>query len=184
MAIWYILWPFGTFCGSFGTFRGPFGTFCGHLVGTFCGHLVHIFPRFGMLYRQKSGNPASGPRGPPRFKSGEKKRLLLRGEKRRQLFFSFLFLRPLHNFPGNVTRTTPATAFSRMSNAVVTTPGETILLTKKVRARKKRRKKGKKKVRKNGEFGEEWDRDYVSTPPPRLSLPSPTTPTPSLPCTT
>jgi hypothetical protein len=91
MAIWYILWPFGTFCGSFGTFRGPFGTFCGHLVGTFCGHLVHIFPRFGMLYRQKSGNPASGPRGPPRFKSGEKKRLLLRGEKRRQLFFFFFF---------------------------------------------------------------------------------------------
>jgi hypothetical protein len=59
------------------------GKFCSHLVhfsaisyilcpfGIFCGHLVHfvviwyilrsfwyIFPRFGMLYQEKSGNPA------------------------------------------------------------------------------------------------------------------------------
>jgi hypothetical protein len=34
MAIWYILWSFGTFCG----------------------HLVY-FSHFGMLYREKSGNP-------------------------------------------------------------------------------------------------------------------------------
>jgi hypothetical protein len=34
-AIWYILWPFGTFCG-----------------------LLVYFSRFGMLCREKSGNPA------------------------------------------------------------------------------------------------------------------------------
>jgi hypothetical protein len=34
-AIWYILWPFGIFYG----------------------HLVY-FSRFGMLYKEKSGNPA------------------------------------------------------------------------------------------------------------------------------
>jgi hypothetical protein len=37
MAKWYILWILWPF-------------------GTFCGHLVH-FPRFGILYREKSGNP-------------------------------------------------------------------------------------------------------------------------------
>jgi hypothetical protein len=37
-AKWYILWPFGAVCG----------------------HLVYIFPRFGMLYREKSGNPGLG----------------------------------------------------------------------------------------------------------------------------
>jgi hypothetical protein len=40
--------------------------FCLHILrpnGTFCGHLVHfvviwyIFPSFGTLYREKSGNP-------------------------------------------------------------------------------------------------------------------------------
>jgi hypothetical protein len=35
MAIWYVSWPFGMFHG----------------------HLVN-FPRFGMLYEEKSGNPA------------------------------------------------------------------------------------------------------------------------------
>jgi hypothetical protein len=41
MAIWYILWSFGTFCG--------------HLV-----HFVvtwYIFSHFGILYQEKSGNP-------------------------------------------------------------------------------------------------------------------------------
>jgi hypothetical protein len=45
------------------------GIFCDHMVyfttignilwpfGIFCGHLVHI-PRFGILYQEKSGNPA------------------------------------------------------------------------------------------------------------------------------
>jgi hypothetical protein len=38
--------------------------FCGHLVPIFCGHLVYfvviwyIFPRFVMMYQEKSGNPA------------------------------------------------------------------------------------------------------------------------------
>jgi hypothetical protein len=34
-AIWYILWPFGTFCDILDIF----------------------FPRFGMLYQEKSGSP-------------------------------------------------------------------------------------------------------------------------------
>jgi hypothetical protein len=34
MAIWYILWPFGIFCG-----------------------IWYIFPRFGMFRQEKSGNP-------------------------------------------------------------------------------------------------------------------------------
>jgi hypothetical protein len=33
---WYILWPFGKFCG----------------------HLVQTLPHFGILYREISGNPA------------------------------------------------------------------------------------------------------------------------------
>jgi hypothetical protein len=33
-AIWYILWPFGKFCGH-----------------------LYIFPRFGILHREKYGNP-------------------------------------------------------------------------------------------------------------------------------
>jgi hypothetical protein len=81
MAIWYFyghlvfLWPFGIFMAIW-YFYGhleyftvilyilwPFGIFCGHLV-----HFVviwyilrsfwYIFPRFGMLYQEKSGNPA------------------------------------------------------------------------------------------------------------------------------
>jgi hypothetical protein len=43
-----------------------FGVFYGHLIhvcilwtfGTHCGNLVH-FSRFGMLYREQSGNPVS-----------------------------------------------------------------------------------------------------------------------------
>jgi hypothetical protein len=38
-AKWFILWPFGTFCGHLGIF----------------------FPLFGMLYREKSGSPARLP---------------------------------------------------------------------------------------------------------------------------
>jgi hypothetical protein len=43
MEIWYVFWP----------------------IGNFYGHLVHfvviwdIFSRFGMLHKEKSGNPAS-----------------------------------------------------------------------------------------------------------------------------
>jgi hypothetical protein len=40
-AIWYILWPFGAFCGHLGIFCGHLGIFCGHL-GIFCGHLVYF----------------------------------------------------------------------------------------------------------------------------------------------
>jgi hypothetical protein len=36
-AIWYILLPFGIFCGHLGIFCGHFGVFCGHF-GIFCGH--------------------------------------------------------------------------------------------------------------------------------------------------
>jgi hypothetical protein len=34
-----------------------FVTFYGYLVYIFCGHLVY-FSRFGILYQEKSGNPA------------------------------------------------------------------------------------------------------------------------------
>jgi hypothetical protein len=37
----------------------PFGIFYGHYIGTFCGNLVYFFPVLGMLYQEKSGNPAS-----------------------------------------------------------------------------------------------------------------------------
>jgi hypothetical protein len=47
-AKWYILWPNGIIYGQM-------VYFVGHLVH-FVGHLVH-FSRFGMLYREKSGNP-------------------------------------------------------------------------------------------------------------------------------
>jgi hypothetical protein len=40
--IWYILWPFGIFCG--------------HLVYVMV--IWNIFPHFGILYLEKSGNPA------------------------------------------------------------------------------------------------------------------------------
>jgi hypothetical protein len=44
MAIRYSLWPFVT------CIVWPFGIFCGHLV---------YFSRFGMLYKEKFGNPAA-----------------------------------------------------------------------------------------------------------------------------
>jgi hypothetical protein len=40
LAIWSILWPFGIFCG--------------HLLNVVV--MWYIFPRFGMLYKEKSGN--------------------------------------------------------------------------------------------------------------------------------
>jgi hypothetical protein len=46
-AIWYILdilWLFWIFCGHFGYFMV----------------IWYIFPRFGMLYKEKSGKPARG----------------------------------------------------------------------------------------------------------------------------
>jgi hypothetical protein len=43
---WYILW-------SCGLLYGPFGLFYGHMV------ILYIFPRFGILCPEKSGNPAS-----------------------------------------------------------------------------------------------------------------------------
>jgi hypothetical protein len=61
MAIWYILWPFGIFCGHLVYFMAiwyilwPFGIFYGHLVyfmaiwyilwtfGIFCGNLGYFF---------------------------------------------------------------------------------------------------------------------------------------------
>jgi hypothetical protein len=42
-AIWYILWPFGVFCGHLEYFMVTW----------------HILPRFGILYQEKSGNPAA-----------------------------------------------------------------------------------------------------------------------------
>jgi hypothetical protein len=38
VAIWYIVWPFGIFCGL----------------------IVYFFPIYGMLCQEKSGNPALG----------------------------------------------------------------------------------------------------------------------------
>jgi hypothetical protein len=58
--IWYILWQFGIFSGNLVHFVDiwyilwTFGTFCGHLV-----HFVVFFSRFGMLHREKSGNPGA-----------------------------------------------------------------------------------------------------------------------------
>jgi hypothetical protein len=43
MAIWYIVWPFGIFCGHSVYFMVTW----------------YVFPRFGMLYHEKSGNPGS-----------------------------------------------------------------------------------------------------------------------------
>jgi hypothetical protein len=40
--IWDILWPFGAFCV--------------HLVHFVC--ILYIFPRFGIMEQEKSGNPA------------------------------------------------------------------------------------------------------------------------------
>jgi hypothetical protein len=55
-AIWSILWPFWYISWQF-------GIFCAYIFGIFCGLLVYfmfnwyIFPRFGLLYQEKSGNP-------------------------------------------------------------------------------------------------------------------------------
>jgi hypothetical protein len=43
MAIWSILQPFGIFCGNLEHFM----------------IIWYIFPRFGMLHQEKSGNPGS-----------------------------------------------------------------------------------------------------------------------------
>jgi hypothetical protein len=53
MAIWYTLWSFGILCGHLEYFMAIWYTYllCGHF-GIFSG----LF--FGMLYREKSGNPA------------------------------------------------------------------------------------------------------------------------------
>jgi hypothetical protein len=53
MPIWSILWPFGNICGHFGVFHG---------------NLVY-FPRFGMLYKEKSGNHGAD-RNSPTTESG------------------------------------------------------------------------------------------------------------------
>jgi hypothetical protein len=59
MAIWYILWPFGIFYGHLVYFMAiwyilwSFGIFYGHLV------IWYIFPPFGILCQEKSGNPGS-----------------------------------------------------------------------------------------------------------------------------
>jgi hypothetical protein len=51
IAIWYILWPFGIFCGHLVYFVAiwyilwPFGIFCGHLVQFMV--IWYIFTRFG-----------------------------------------------------------------------------------------------------------------------------------------
>jgi hypothetical protein len=58
----------GIFFWTFGKFYWLFSIFCGHSV-YFIGYLVHfvaiwcIFPCFGMLYREKSGNLAATDRG-------------------------------------------------------------------------------------------------------------------------
>jgi hypothetical protein len=62
MAIWSILRPFGLFYGhlvyftAFWSILRPFGIFCGHLEYLWS-FGIHIFPRFGMLHQEKSGNP-------------------------------------------------------------------------------------------------------------------------------
>jgi hypothetical protein len=44
-----------------GIISQPFGIFCGHLI--YFTVVWYIFPRFGMLHLQKSGNPGAGGRG-------------------------------------------------------------------------------------------------------------------------
>jgi hypothetical protein len=48
-AIWYIFCPFGIFCGNFLYFVAIWYIF---IV------IWYIFSRFGMLFKEKSGNPA------------------------------------------------------------------------------------------------------------------------------
>jgi hypothetical protein len=43
LVMWYFLWTFGIFCGNFVYFV----------------LIRHIFAHFGMLYQERSGNPAS-----------------------------------------------------------------------------------------------------------------------------
>jgi hypothetical protein len=50
-AIWYILWPFGILCGPFVYFEAIWYRY---FIVIWC-----IFPRFGMLYKEKSCNPGS-----------------------------------------------------------------------------------------------------------------------------
>jgi hypothetical protein len=50
VAIWDISWLFGTFCGHLVYFVAIWDI--SWLFGIF-------FPRFGMLYQEKSGNPAT-----------------------------------------------------------------------------------------------------------------------------
>jgi hypothetical protein len=59
MAIWSILCPFGVFYGYLIYFSHlrTFGTFFGQLV--YCMVIWYIFPRFGILCREKSGNPGA-----------------------------------------------------------------------------------------------------------------------------
>jgi hypothetical protein len=51
----------GLFCGHLANFKSicyilwPFVIFCGHLL--YFVAIWYIFPRFGMLYQEKSGNP-------------------------------------------------------------------------------------------------------------------------------
>jgi hypothetical protein len=68
VARWFIFKPkipiwvnFGYFMVIWnGIFILPFGTFCVHLVhfGFICVHLIS-FSGFGIMYQEKSGNPAS-----------------------------------------------------------------------------------------------------------------------------
>jgi hypothetical protein len=61
MAIWYILWRFGTFYGDLVHFMAiwyilwRFGTFYGDLVHFMA--IWYTFPHFGRFYQEKSGNP-------------------------------------------------------------------------------------------------------------------------------
>jgi hypothetical protein len=69
LVIWYIFWSFGIFLVIWYIFWS-FGTFSGHLVhylviwyiiwsfGIFSGRLVYTFSRFGMFYKEESGNRA------------------------------------------------------------------------------------------------------------------------------
>jgi hypothetical protein len=52
MDVRYILQPFGILYGHL------VYLYCGNLVYMYCGNLVY-FCRFGMLYQEKSGNPAA-----------------------------------------------------------------------------------------------------------------------------
>jgi hypothetical protein len=54
MVIWYVLWPFGIFCGYL-VFLWLFGIFCGYLV--FFVVIWYIFSSFGMLYQEIFWNP-------------------------------------------------------------------------------------------------------------------------------